>query len=286
MKSTGKKSTALIAVVAVLAVVVLVAAAAAAFFLWRRHKRKSKNNYRQENGVGERRRGFDIALSAIKTNRPHNSRNQGIEMAGGRPAISGPFNRQKLGVPDYWNDAKDALHAEKRREREAGEAMKNHVPRSAAEANKVTEPEAAYTRPAGMRNGDPAGRRLGEVVRDGIYTEAGPGPSSMAYHTGGLSRSASERETGWGSVPYRAAGPDFTSMGTRGNAGLGRGESFDHFGGANPYLSKQGNGSSAFSTFSDNSEKERERKRDKLAQGAKKVFMLGRKDSKKSKGAG
>ncbi|KAE9988322.1 hypothetical protein EG328_011695 [Venturia inaequalis] len=123
--------------------------------------------------------------------------------------------------------------------------------------------------------------------------EAGPGPASMAYRTAGSSQEAGQHEAGFSSVPQRddeldrsaslrKTGPHLDAMEVRGDVGVEGGGSFDHFGGTNPYKQKNE------SAWSDDS---RERRRDRLAQGAKNFGSgikgaFGGKGSRKGKKGG
>ncbi|TLD38585.1 hypothetical protein E2P81_ATG01128 [Venturia nashicola] len=307
--------TTLFAVIAVLAIVVALAGVAA-FSALRRHKRKSRRQKEYEHAKDQ-----STANHYFWDRRIRDARNQGIEFkslqAGGRPVISGPFALRREDIPKEWIEKRNALEAEKQmrsphptfdagRERRFSEAGRAEQV-AGFEARKMTMPVAVHTRapyqgPAGMPREDSAvdGRftvgnhgdesddetmvEAGKVYRvDNKYrTEAGQGPASMPYSTAGLSREASQREVGWSGVPQRDAGPALNSKETGGNVEEKSGASSDHFGGANPYKQKN---ESAWS------EESRERKRDKLAQGAKNLgsgikSAFGRKDSKKEKKEG
>lgn len=189
--------------------------------------------------------------------------------------------------------ANKKLAVEARKAEREAEARK--VQEAKSEARMITEPETAYMggRPAatwtedlvvdnkfgveshGDGSEDEEKSGYGKVVRDGNYSEAGPGPSIMAYYTSGPTRSESQLEAGPNSPAHRDAGLGRSASlreAVPGAERVDRRDEVDHramaFAGY-----KQDNGSSSLSA------KERERKRDLW-----KKLIPARKGSKRGKG--
>ncbi|QDS70889.1 hypothetical protein FKW77_006118 [Venturia effusa] len=211
----------------------------------------------------------------MKNSRPNDSHSLGDEMnefTGRDPDIFRPLESQS--VSQAWN-----LETEKENEHAQGadnearfqgsiaqrrkQAMESERAEQDAVAKKVQEAETQkIAEPKPVHTGN-------NHQRPGESSEAGPGPTSLAFHTGGSSRSASRREDSEGhhnaelerSTSVRGLGPGTSSETDLGNAGVVRSGNFGPLDSAGPY--QQGNGSGIIS------ERERKGTRNRLAQAVK-----------------